>query len=103
MLGVFGLLNKPLSIFTLAGGLLVLGHGVDYGVYATHAIKNSSVGVPQAIFVSGLTSLAGFGSLLFATHPALFDMGLSVFSGLMVAMPCALILLPALFSKETLS
>ncbi|WP_430735275.1 MMPL family transporter [Halodesulfovibrio aestuarii] len=101
--GVLGLLNRPLSIFSVAGALLVLGHGVDYGVYATHAIKKNSLGTSQAIFVSGLTSLAGFGSLLFADHPALFDMGLSVFSGLLAAMPCALLVLPALFSKDTIS
>ncbi|KAF1074913.1 hypothetical protein MKHDV_02465 [Halodesulfovibrio sp. MK-HDV] len=99
--GVMGLLGRPLSLFSLAGALLVLGHGVDYGVYATHAIKNKSLGTSQAILVSGLTSLAGFGSLLFANHPALFDMGLSVFTGLLAAMPCALLVLPALFSEDT--
>lgn len=102
MVGTFGLFNRPLSIFSMAGTLLVLGHGVDYGVYATHAINNENKAVPQAILVSGLTSLAGFGALLFADHPALYDMGLSVFSGLLAAIPAALILLPSLYSKEHL-
>lgn len=101
--GVFGLLDRPLSLFSIAGALLVLGHGVDYGVYATHAIKNNSLGTSKAILVSGLTSLAGFGSLLLADHPALYDMGLSVFSGLLGAMPCALFVLPALFTKDSIS
>lgn len=102
MAGTFGLFNRPLSIFSMAGALLVIGHGVDYGVYATHAIKSENQAVPQAILVSGLTSLAGFGALLFADHPALYDMGLSVFSGLLAAIPTALILLPTLYSKKHL-
>ena len=69
-------------------------------MYITHAIQHNSTGAPKAILVSALTSLAGFGSLLFANHPALFDMGLSVFSGLLVAMPCALLLVPLLWRRE---
>lgn len=96
---VLGALHIPLGLFSLAGALLVLGHGVDYGIYMIHQKGHPSRGVTTAIFVSGITSLMGFGALTFAQHPALYSMGVSVFSGVFAAMLCALFVLPC-FLKE---
>ncbi|MGL1933219.1 MAG: MMPL family transporter [Desulfotalea sp.] len=94
MAATLSFMQINLGIFALAGALLVIGHGVDYGIYINHYQANKNAGTPTAIIVSGLTSLIGFGALLTAKHPALYDMGISVFSGVFAAMITALFVIP---------
>jgi predicted RND superfamily exporter protein len=51
----------------------------------------------RAVFVSGLTTLAGFGALVMARHPALHSIGLSVLVGIGAAIPSALLVIPAIY------
>lgn len=99
MAASLSIMQISLGIFALAGALLVIGHGVDYGVYINHYQQNKSKGTPTAILVSGLTSLVGFGALITAEHPALHDMGISVFSGVLAAMITALFVVPLLMQR----
>jgi uncharacterized membrane protein YdfJ with MMPL/SSD domain len=52
----------------------------------------------KGILLSALTTLAGFGSLLLARHPALFSLGAAVTGGIAAAMAAALWLQPLMFA-----
>jgi predicted RND superfamily exporter protein len=54
----------------------------------------------RAVFVSGLTTIAGFGALVLARHPALHSIGLSVLIGIGAAIPAALVIIPAMYRKK---
>jgi predicted RND superfamily exporter protein len=48
-----------------------------------------------AVTTSALTTVGGFGALSLAHHPALFSLGITVVLGLIPALICALIVVPA--------
>lgn len=60
---------------------LVLGVGVDYGMHLLLALKEgarareSLITVLKPVVISGLTTIAGFGALVFAQNPALKGLG----------------------------
>lgn len=62
-LAVFGWTGTPVTIFTALGLVLVLGLGVDYGIFLT---GNPSDGrTSAAVLFSGVTTLLSFGLLVF--------------------------------------
>jgi predicted RND superfamily exporter protein len=60
---------------------LVLGVGVDYGMHLLLALKEGHTAaqslstVVKPLVISGLTTIAGFGALIFAQNPALNGLG----------------------------
>jgi len=74
---------------------LILGLGVDYGVFMVMR-GEVDLGTEKAVLVSGLTTLAGFGALALAAHPALHSIGVTVLLGIGGAVPAALLVIPAL-------
>jgi len=47
--------------------------------------------------LSGLTTVTGFGALVFAQHPALHSIGITVLLGIGAAIPSAIYVIPALY------
>ncbi len=81
MIAGLKLTGLSLNLFNVLAFPLVLGVGVDYGIYTILGVRER--GGPKALAVvikpvllSGLTTIAGFASLGFATHPALSSLGL---------------------------
>jgi len=62
--------------------------------------EGSNHATEKAVFVSGLTTLAGFGALVMARHPALHSIGVTVLLGIGAAIPSALFVIPALYQKK---
>lgn len=99
LMGVFGVPFNPANIMTLP---LVVGIGVTYGVHIltrfaeeqNPAILAKSTG--KAVLVSGLTTVAGFGSLILAKHQGIVSLGFVMSVGVVAAMLAGLISLPAL-------
>ena len=92
-LGTMGLLGLPLSIPSLMLAPLIVGLGLDYGIYFVRsyqrfgpAAQQGSEGFRVTVLLCGLTTLVGFGSLLFANHAVLRDAGISTFFGIFYAM-----------------
>ncbi|WP_110642408.1 hypothetical protein [Salinicola sp. CPA57] len=80
VLASFALAGVPLNIFNQLGLLLVLGIGLDAGIFnVEHARKPSAW---LAITLSTLTSLLAFGMLAFSATPALHYLGLTCLIGL---------------------
>ena len=99
LMGLFGVPFNPANIMTLP---LVVGIGVTYGVHIltrfaeekNPAILAKSTG--KAVLVSGLTTVAGFGSLILAKHQGIVSLGFVMSVGVAAAMLGGLISLPAL-------
>jgi predicted exporter len=98
MLGLMGLLGIDFNLFNGAAAILVIGLSVDYGIFMVCRQEKELGGeTEQAVLVSGLTTLFGFGVLILARHPALYSIGLTVLLGIGAAIPAALLVIPAVY------
>ncbi len=102
MLASVKLLALPLNLFNILAFPLVLGVGVDYGIYLLLAVREPGDTRQivkdhlKPVLLSGLTSIAGFGSLAFAYNPSLSGLGLVCGLGILWSLIATLgILLPA--------
>ena len=92
---------NPANIMTLP---LVIGIGVTNGIHIlnryaeerTPGILARSTG--KAVLVSGLTAIAGFGSLILAKHRGIHSLGYIMAVGIAMCMVAALTFLPALLN-----
>jgi len=101
MIGVMGGLGIAFNLFNVVAAILIIGLGVDYGIFmVTKITQGLDAATERAVFVSGLTTIAGFGALVLARHPALHSIGLSVLIGIGAAIPAALVIIPALYRKK---
>jgi predicted exporter len=97
MFGIMGMLGLTFNLFNIIAAILVIGLGVDYGIFMVHRQEEGvDRATGQAVLVSGLTTLAGFGALVLARHPALHSIGITVLLGIGTAIPAALWVIPAL-------
>jgi uncharacterized protein len=95
MLATMALLGLKINLFNVAASVLVLGLSIDYGVFMACVGHERSRATDMALFTSALTTVSGFGVLVLAKHPALFSLGITVTMGILPAMICALIVIPA--------
>jgi preprotein translocase subunit SecF len=101
MMGALGVPLNPANIMTLP---LVIGIGVTNGIHIlnrfaeeqTPSILAKSTG--KAVFVSGLTTIAGFGSLVLARHQGIQSLGAVMAVGVTTCMIAALTFLPAILN-----
>jgi hopanoid biosynthesis associated RND transporter like protein HpnN len=101
LMGLFKVPLNPANIMTLP---LVIGIGVTNGIhilnrYAEEQTPNilaRSTG--KAVLVSGLTAIAGFGSLMLAKHQGIKSLGYVMSAGLATCMIAGLTFLPALLN-----
>ncbi len=101
LMGWLGVPFNPANIMTLP---LVIGIGVTNGIHVlnrfaeeqTPSILARSTG--KAVLVSGLTSMAGFGSLMLARHQGIYSLGCVMTTGLATCMIAGLTFLPALLN-----
>jgi len=99
-----GWLGVPINLANIMTLPLVIGIGVTNGVqilnrYAeegTPGILSRSTG--KAVLVSGLTAIAGFGSLIIAQHRGIRSLGIVMSTGIAMCMIAALTFLPALLA-----
>jgi isopenicillin-N N-acyltransferase-like protein len=99
--GVFALLGVPWNAVSMASMVLILGLGLDYGVFmAEGERRGASAHTGYAVLLSALTTLTGFGILVVARSPALFGVGLAVLVGMSTAAVTALALVPPLVREE---
>lgn len=101
MLGVFALLGVDLNPANLIVLPLILGIGVDDGVHVTHDYYQTaspyriSPSTINGVVLTSLTSIVGFGSLMFASHRGLVSLGTVLVIGVTTCMFASLVTLPA--------
>lgn len=101
MLGIMGMFGIEFNIFNIAATILIIGLCVDYGIFMVCRLtEGSDHTTNRAVLVSGLTTLAGLGALALAKHPSMNSIGITVLLGIGTGIPAALLVIPALCSKE---
>jgi hypothetical protein len=105
--GLMGIMGEPLNPANIMTLPLVIGIGVTNGIHIlnryaeeqTPSILARSTG--KAVLVSGLTAIAGFGSLMLAKHQGIQSLGYIMSAGLATCMIAGLTFLPALLNLLT--
>lgn len=80
VLTLFAIAGIPLNLFSQLGMLLVLGIGLDAGIFSAEHGRHPATWL--AITLSTLTSVLAFGLLAFSATPALHNLGLTCLIGL---------------------
>ncbi len=109
MFGVMGLLGIDLNPANLIVLPLVLGIGVDDGVHVIHDFREqrgtyrTSSSTINAIVLTSLTSMIGFGSMMVASHRGLYSVGMVLVIGVGSCLIVSLVTLPALLTVVSIS
>lgn len=86
--GVLGLMGEKVNLFHLLAGFLLTGMSVDYTVFLFFGGRAALKGAACSL----LTSLAGFGALVFVSFPVVRAFGVALGVGLPVAFLSAIVL-----------
>jgi predicted RND superfamily exporter protein len=106
-LGFMGLLGMDLNFMNVVVFTMVLGVGVDYGVHilfrrlegGKEGLEAGLAQVGKGVVLAALTTLAGFGSLVFSGYPGLRSMGAVALMGIGFSALLSLTLLPVLMQR----
>ncbi|MGN6555565.1 MAG: MMPL family transporter [Verrucomicrobiota bacterium] len=102
--GLMVLFDVPLNPANIMMLPLVIGIGVTNGIHILNRFaeeQNPSIlakSTGKAVFISGLTTIAGFGSLILAKHRGIHSLGVVMSVGVLTCMVAALTALPALLN-----
>lgn len=99
MLGVMSLLGQTINAANLMATIIVIGLSVDYGIFMAYRCRyNLQTGTVTAVTLSVLSTLIGAGALLFAKHPALFSVGMTLAIGISAGALAAVLVVPAMYA-----
>lgn len=102
--GIMGYFNIPLNPANIMTLPLVIGIGVTNGIHILNRFAEEQTpnilarSTGKAVLVSGLTAIAGFGSLILAQHRGIRSLGYIMSAGLATCMIAGLTFLPALLN-----
>ena len=80
-LGLFGWIGVTVNLFTLLSLWLVLGLGIDYGIFLRHGRTALSTAV-LSVTLSAITTLLAFGLLAFSATPFIRSIGATLLSAI---------------------
>ncbi|MHB8910646.1 MAG: methyltransferase domain-containing protein [Syntrophales bacterium] len=105
-LGTLKLLGRPVDIPGIMLWVVIMGMGIDYGIYYTCSYQRylderhpSMSLIRQAMFLAGATTLIGFGVLALAKHAVLRSIGLTSFLGIAYSLVGAFLIVPPLVKR----
>jgi predicted exporter len=75
--GIFGWLGVPFNLFTLLALWLVLGLGIDYGIFLRHGQEHRVTAI-LSVTLSACTTLIAFGLLALSATPFIRSIGLTL-------------------------
>ena len=78
----FGWTGTPVTLFTALATVLLMGLGVDYGIFLSGNPDDGRTSA--AVFFCGLTTMLSFGLLALSSTPALSSFGITIAVGLAV-------------------
>jgi hydrophobe/amphiphile efflux-3 (HAE3) family protein len=113
-MGTLGWLGIPLSIATVGLSSMILGLGVEYGVFVLsryneerakkvsqlESMKTTVHGIGTSVIGSGVTTIVGFGVLSFSTVPMLQHLGQTLALGIAFCLLAALFVNPVFILLE---
>lgn len=104
--GTLNLLGRPIDIPGIMLWIVIMGMGIDYGVYYVCAYqryldeRHPYMGlIRQAMFLAGATTLIGFGVLALAQHAVLRSIGLTSLLGIAYSLLGAFMIVPQLVKR----
>ena len=105
-LGTLKLLGRPVDIPGIMLWIVIMGMGIDYGIYYTCSYqryldeRHPSMGlIRQAMFLAGATTLIGFGVLAVAKHAVLRSIGMTSLLGIAYSLVGAFLIVPPLVKR----
>ncbi len=105
-LGTLKILGRPIDIPGIMLWIVIMGMGIDYGVYYVCAYqryldeRHPFMGlIRQSIFLAGATTLIGFGVLALAQHALLKSIGLTSLLGIAYSLLGAFLIVPPLVKR----
>ena len=106
--GMTYLAGLTLSIPSVIAAMVVVGIVSDYGMFMVYYCKYQyQTGTIMAVTLAALTTLIGAGVLLFAQHPVLFSIGVTLTSGVLAGYLSSLLIIPPAYrwwkAKDDLS
>jgi predicted exporter len=105
LFGLMALLGISINAANMIAGVLVIGLNSDYGIFMTfRSRKEMNTGTITAITLCTVTTLIGVGVLIFAKHPALSSVGITMVIGLGAGFFSSVMVVPKLcelFVKKT--
>jgi hopanoid biosynthesis associated RND transporter like protein HpnN len=98
------ILNIPFNFANIIALPLLLGVGVDSGIYMVQRVRRTPLKTSNllrnsttwALVLSTLVTVVSFGNMLFTSHPGMVSMGLVLAIGVTLTLLCTLLVLPAL-------
>ncbi len=112
-LGIMGLLGIKLSVATVGIGAMILGLGIEYGVFivsryneerknksSLESLETTVKEVGTSVFGSGTTTVVGFLALGLASMPMLRDLGFALSLGISAAFVAAIFVNPSIIILE---
>jgi predicted RND superfamily exporter protein len=104
MFGIMGLAGIDLNPANLIVLPLILGIGVDNGVHIVHNFREQrqgfrlSASTMNAVVLTSLTTMVGFGSMMVAAHRGLYSVGVVLGVGIASCLFVSLMALPAILT-----
>ncbi|MEI6563660.1 MAG: hypothetical protein WCO42_05050 [bacterium] len=99
LLSVMALLNRPLNVANLISGIVVFGLSIDFGMQILHACRHpQGKHARTAVTFAMITTIMGAAALLFAHHPALYSIGLTLVIGVGLGYVAAMWMVPVLYA-----
>ena len=96
--------NNGFNLMHFVSAVLLMGIGVDYGIFITSAFKekysDEEINLTmQSILICTLTTISGFGVLSFSSSYSILSLGSSMFVGILIAFLTTYIALPTILKK----
>ncbi|MCP4809573.1 MAG: MMPL family transporter [Proteobacteria bacterium] len=102
-LGGMALFSIAWNAVSACGMVLIVGLGLDYGVFMVEDSQRDDGHAGYAVLMSSLTTAVGFGILAVTRSPALQGVGVAVLLGVLSALAAALTLTPRIARAEPLA
>jgi uncharacterized protein len=106
-IGFLRLFGLSFNLANIWGLPMIIGGAAEFGLNVTLRYRESlAVGGPEfprstvmAVVLNGLTTMAGFGSLMIARHQGIFGLGLLLTVGAACSLAASLVVLPLLLRR----
>ncbi len=98
-LALSALTSLTLNLASIIAVIAVVGLCVDHGAFVVHTWNHSDATLLKSlasVHLAAGTTLIGASSLLFARHPALFTVGVTLLAGVLAGYLTAILILPGL-------
>ncbi len=103
-LGIMNLLSIRVDPLSVTVFLLMGGISIDHGIHLVSRARqiggeHASAELFRPVFLTSGTSLVGFGTLMFASHPMVHSFGIAVMIGISGGLLSTILILPPLLAR----